>query len=226
MAFLPFIEYFLRPVPGYTLLLQPLIEALSVRSWRRHGTPPAPRSIKVSAIRTFAPGRDTFVETGTFYGDTLAAVQDDFERLISIELHPRLARRAARRFGHTPRVRIVQGDSSDQLEAILREVGGPAVIWLDGHYSGMLTARGESGDTPVLRELDAVLRAGTSADAILVDDARLFGTDPAYPTIDQVAERMKAARPHCVVRVEDDIIQMTRRRAVTRALQAPPRDSS
>ena len=83
---LPYLEYFFRPVPGYTRFAQPIVEALSVRSWRRDREPPAPRSVKVAAIRRFASGRPNFIETGTFYGDTLAAVQDDFDRLYSIEL--------------------------------------------------------------------------------------------------------------------------------------------
>jgi hypothetical protein len=205
---LPFLEYYFRPVPGYALVVQPVVEALSVRDWRKNRTPPAPRSVKAQVIRRFAAGRRAFIETGTFYGDMLAAVQKDFARLVSIELHPRLARRAARRFQGDPRVSIVHGDSATHLEPVLREAAQPAVLWLDGHYSGILTARGEGGDTPILRELDVAFRAGTPQDAILIDDARLFGRDPAYPTVAEVEARVRAARPNGSVRVEDDIVQI------------------
>jgi hypothetical protein len=205
---LPFLEYYLRPVPGFALL-QPLLETLALRDWNHRRRPPPPRSVKAAVIRRFADAasRRVFVETGTFYGDMLAAVEHDFSRLYSIELHPRLARLAARRFMGDPRVSIIAGDSATALEPLLRSIAAPCVIWLDGHYSGPLTARGE-GDTPVLRELDAILRCGTTRDVILIDDARLFGQDPAYPSIAEVERRARGAHPEWSVTVEDDIVQM------------------
>jgi hypothetical protein len=202
------LEYHLRPLPGYTFLVQPIFEALSIRQWRKNAIPPPPRSIKASVIRRYAGDRNVFVETGTFYGDMLATVQEDFARLYSIELHPRLARRAQRRFKRHPQVTIVHGNSATHLEPVLREADAPVVLWLDGHYSGILTARGETGDTPIVSELEVALRAGTSEDVILIDDARLFGTDPAYPTVAEVERRVVAARPHYSIRVDDDIIQI------------------
>ena len=41
---------------------------------------------------------------------------------------------------------------------------------------------------------------------MVIDDARLFGTDPDYPTIDEVREWMKTLRPTASVRVEHDAI--------------------
>jgi hypothetical protein len=208
LTILPHVEFHLRPMPGYTLI-QPLLDALALRQWRKHRRPPAPRSVKAAVIRRFADRklRSVFVETGTFYGDMLAALSGDFERLYSIELHKGLARRAMRRFAGDPKVSIMQGDSSDLLKPLLCSLARPAVLWLDGHYSGILTARGET-DTPIMREIDAVLRAGTPQDAVLIDDARLFGTDPAYPTVAEVEQRVLEVRPNWTVRVDDDIVQM------------------
>jgi hypothetical protein len=209
LMILPHLEFHLRPLPGYSLLLQPVLEALALRSWKRHRRPPAPRAVKAAVIRRFADRdkRSVLIETGTFYGDMLAALRGDFSQLYSIELHPGLGKRATRRFAGDPAVRIIVGDSATQLEPLLRSVSKPAVLWLDGHYSGVLTARGD-GDTPVLREIDAVLRAGTPDDVVLIDDARLFGKDPEYPTIAEVEQRVHAVRPGCSVRVEDDIVQI------------------
>jgi hypothetical protein len=75
-------------------LARPLIDALALRQW----TDTTVRQPRVRSrrppIRLFArPGeRDTFVETETFYGDMLAALSPDFDRLYSVELHPGLAR--------------------------------------------------------------------------------------------------------------------------------------
>lgn len=208
MTILPHLEFHLRPVPGYALL-QPLIEFLALRQWHRHHLPPAPRSVKVARIRRFADrrARSSFVETGTFYGDMLAALAGDFERLCSIELDPGLGGRAARRFASDPRISIVIGDSAMMLEPLLRSLARPSVLWLDGHYSGILTARGAS-DTPILRELDAVFCGGTPHDVVLIDDARLFGTDGAYPTLAELERRLHAVRPGWIMRIEDDIVEM------------------
>lgn len=206
---LPYLEYYLRPVPGFGLL-RPFLDALALREWRRHRRPPAPRTVKEALIRGFAgPNRRVLVETGTFYGDMLAALSADFDRLYSIELSPRLARAAVRRFAREPRVTIVQGDSGVRLGPLLRSLGAPAVIWLDGHYSGVLTARGES-DTPLARELHEALEEGTSDDVILVDDARLIGTDPSYPTLAQIRSLVEARRPGWAVHLEDDVLRIHR----------------
>lgn len=206
---LPHLEFHLRPLPGYSIV-QPVLEALALRAWRKHRRGPAPRTVKAEVIRRFADRekRSVLVETGTFFGDMLAALRGDFAKLYSVELHPGLGKRATQRFAGDPAIQIVIGDSATQLEPLLRKIAQPAVLWLDGHYSGHLTARGD-GDTPILREIDAVLRAGTADDVVLIDDARLFGTDPAYPTIAEVEKRVRAARPACSVRVEDDIVQIT-----------------
>jgi len=201
----PFLEYYLRPVPGFALA-QPLLEAIAVRRWKRTSEPPPPRSIKASLIRRFAgPERRVLVETGTFYGDMLALLQDDFDQLHSIELSPRLARRARRRFAGDVKIHLHEGDSGLLLEAVLREVRQPAVLWLDGHFSGPLTARGAS-DTPLLREIEAALRVGTPRDVILVDDARLLGTDAAYPTLEDLQRRIALARPDWKLGVEADAL--------------------
>ena len=208
MTILPHLEFHLRAVPGYKLA-EPLLEALALRQWRRHRRPPAPRSVKAAVLRRFADrnSRSVFVETGTFYGDMLVALRNDFERLYSIELHQSLGERAIRRFAGDSKITITIGDSAAMLEPLLRSLQQPAVLWLDGHYSGMLTARGD-GDTPVLQELDAVFRGGTPQDAVLIDDARLFGTDPAYPTVADLAQRVHSARPDWSIRVEEDIVQI------------------
>jgi hypothetical protein len=204
------VEYHLRGVPGFPLV-QPWLEALADSQWQRSRRPPPPRSVKVGVIRGYASDvRRAFVETGTFYGDTLAAVRPDFERLYSIELSARLAKRARRRFAGDPGITVLEGDSGLLLEGLLRSISAPVVLWLDGHYSSWLTARGET-DTPILRELQAVLAAGTPDDVLLIDDARLFGRQPAYPPLQELLTLLQGGRPGWQVRVEDDIIQARRR---------------
>src|SRR5437879_2682040 len=77
-------------------------------------------------------GIGVFVETGTYHGDTLASLLPHFDRLISIEIEPKLASRARARFEGESKVTIIQGDSANGLRSALRNLDGqPALIWLD-----------------------------------------------------------------------------------------------
>jgi hypothetical protein len=66
---------------------------VAVRAWRRCGSPaPAPPQIKRSYLRQVARqfGLRTFIETGTLFGDTVAATRDLFDRIDSVEIDPGL----------------------------------------------------------------------------------------------------------------------------------------
>lgn len=202
-------EYYLRPVPGFRWI-QPALEAVALRNWRRTQLPPPPRSVKVELIRRqVSPSRRALVETGLYYGDTLAMLYGDFEELHSIELSPRLVARGRRRFARQSRVRIHEGDSGEVLSSVLRDLGRPAVLWLDGHYSGPLTAHGSTA-TPLAREIDAALRWGTRDDVLLVDDARLLGVDSAYPSVQEIEAKIKTGRADWRVSFESDVLRVGR----------------
>jgi len=115
---------------------------------------------------------DYFVESGTNDGGTPWELKDDFKELWTIELAPQLWQDALLKFNAYPKVHCKFGDSGKILEEILQEVPGPALFWLDGHYSGGVTAHGDL-DTPVVRELE-ILFADERPHVILVDDARIF----------------------------------------------------
>jgi hypothetical protein len=185
-----------------------MVSLASVPMWIRHGRPaPAPphrkRAIVSGLVRRHRP--TVFVETGTYRGDTLAAVAPHVERAISIELDPTLADQARRRFRSSPKVEIVTGDSARQLAGVVASLdaaGSPAVFWLDGHYSGGATAG--AGLCPILAEVDTVL--GSPLDhVILIDDMRLFDGTDGYPTLTELRERIATHRPDWAFDVVDDI---------------------
>ena len=120
---------------------------------------------------------ETFVETGTYRGDTIALVADKFKRLISIELSEDYHRKARERFASDPRIELLQGDSALCLSKALNSVGGPALIWLDAHFSGGDTARG-AGNTPIMDEARAIRALDRRDLIIFVDDLRLFASHP------------------------------------------------
>jgi hypothetical protein len=83
-----------------------------------------------------------------------------------------------------------------------------SLLWLDGHYSGRLTARGET-ESPVFKELDAIFGNNDPLHVILIDDARLFIGKRDYPTIDQLDAYIKEKNRNYKISIESDIIILT-----------------
>ena len=84
-----------------------------------------------------------FVETGTYHGGTLKQMLDMFNCLYSIELSDKHYNKAVRRFGDIEKVNLLHGDSAELMSKVGKEIKEPAVFFLDAHYSGAGTTRGE-----------------------------------------------------------------------------------
>jgi len=148
---------------------------------------------------------DVAIETGTLMGDTTEFLARHCRRVVTIELSPELAARARARFAGTPAIEVVEGDSGTELAKVLATVDEPALLWLDGHYSGEGTAQGES-DCPLLAELE-VIEAWPHArrSVVAIDDAIRFGEDPSYPTLAQAREYAMRVGWDCFT-MQNDII--------------------
>lgn len=164
---------------------------------------------KQAVIRKFARqfGLQYLVETGTCHGDMVAAMQNEFKRVISIELCEPFYREVCERFKGVSNVELIHGDSAKELPKVVAGLKEPALFWLDGHYSGGDTARGDS-DTPVNEELRTILQPGLPNHVILIDDARCFGESPGYPTLEAVHQLVATTRPGWQVEVADDCIRI------------------
>lgn len=181
-----------------------------IEAWERSGRPiPPPDAVKQRTVREYGErfGLDCFVETGTCLGAMLDAVRGCFKRIYSIELDKALFENAEIRFRSYRHIRLLQGDSGDLLPSILREIQQPCLFWLDAHYSGGFTAKGEA-ETPVLKELESVLLHDVSGHSILIDDARDFTGANDYPTIEELRRFVLARWPDAAFRVEHDIIRI------------------
>jgi len=181
------------------------------RAWLGAGGPlPAPSVVKHGVIRQYAEryGIRTLVETGTYKGGTIDALSRHFRRIYSIELDDALYARARVRFAALAHVTIVHGDSAHVLPTVLRELATPALFWLDGHYSGPGTAKGQR-ETPILEEIHAILSHPIRTHIILIDDARVFGTWPDYPTLEEFQTLIATTAPHLHFALEADIIRLT-----------------
>ena len=151
---------------------------------------------------------ENFIETGTFEGDMVEAQREVFKRIVSLELDGRLAGAAQRRFAAHPHIQVLHGDSATMLAEAMRLVPGPALFWLDAHYSGGVTARGET-ETPIMKELSLIATQNRSGDLILIDDARLFGLRRGYPKLATVKRFVQAHWVACSFKVESDVICIT-----------------
>jgi hypothetical protein len=146
------------------------------------------------------------VETGTYRGDMVEAQKTRFKKIISIELGVDLFEKAKERFHHDKNVIIVQGDSGKVLPIILKDINEPALFWLDGHYSGGITAKGDK-ECPIFEELNAILNTKSFNHILLIDDARCFIGDGDYPTIKKLTEFIRSKNDKYQVEVKHDIIR-------------------
>lgn len=179
--------------------------------WERKGKPmPPPHIYKQRVLREYAKryGIKVFVETGTYYGDMVEAMKTDFDRIYSIEISKDLYEQARMRFKRVEYIEILQGDSGIEIGKLMEKINHRTIFWLDGHYSGGETARGEK-DTPIFEELRHILNASDKGHVIIVDDAQCFGTDPSYPSIKELSEFIQSQRSNLDITVRDDIIRIT-----------------
>lgn len=145
----------------------------------------------------------TLVETGTADGDNFWRIAHHFVEAFTIELDDRPYHDAWQRFLKSPSLTALHGDSSVVLERLVPMLEGPVVFWLDAHYCGGV--RGDE-DTPVQTELELIFRhRKDERNLVLVDDARLFGSDPAYPTLTWIQDFLDSQGDY-MMKVENDII--------------------
>lgn len=123
----------------------------------------------------------TFVETGTFRGDTIAAATNHFESCYSVELSESLYEMAVERFQSNPDIHLHHGSSPQFLKNILEElVGKPVLFWLDAHWCHADLTAGADSQSPLLEELHA-LQPLHPESIVLIDDARLYLATPPSP---------------------------------------------
>jgi hypothetical protein len=153
------------------------------------------------------------VETGTFKGDTVAAVLPYVERVFTIEQSEALWRECAARFAGDARVQVVHGDSAIEIARAMPSIGPRATLfWLDAHWCVADHTSGEHSQCPLLREIDAIGRLD-EASVVLIDDARLFLAPPPephdvtqWPSFDAIVRALARLSDHHKLMVVNDVI--------------------
>jgi predicted O-methyltransferase YrrM len=169
--------------------------------WKLKGSPgpKVPHLLKQRAVIGLGEefGLTILIETGTQYGQMVSAARKRFREIYSIELDSRRQEAARRQFAREPHVHLLLGDSAVVLPRLIESITQPCLFWLDAHTQS----------SPLVSELNAILRHPVPGHVILIDDAAAFGQFWA-PTLDDIRQLVNSARPANAVEVRDNIIRI------------------
>ena len=143
--------------------------------WRRSNySSPSPQHVKIRILKSNSLQNATWIETGTYLGDTTSKLAKISQKVISIEPQTELSVFASKRLRRHKNVEIINATSESSITDILIGISGPTCFWLDGHYSGDVTFQGAEV-SPISAELSAISRYLTrNKVVVLIDDFRLF----------------------------------------------------
>jgi predicted O-methyltransferase YrrM len=153
--------------------------------WRRSNfSSPSPQHVKIKVLKAHSLPNATWIETGTYLGDTTSKLAKIAKKVISIEPQAELSEFASSRLKRKKNVEVINATSESCIATVLEGVSGPTCFWLDGHYSGDVTFQG-TDVSPISAELSAITGYLTRNKAVvLIDDFRLFVNSAAtgYPS--------------------------------------------
>jgi len=179
--------------------------------WKLRGEPiRSPHLLKQRTVRDYAQRYRlrVLIETGTYYGEMVAAMKNRFAEIHSVEFDSALAARAAKKFSGSPHVHIHHGDSQIVVPELLKSLKEPALFWLDAGYYGWAGLQGDK--QRLTSELDAILRDSSRfPHVILMDDARGLNGQNGAPTVPQLKQSIEAGFPGRSVEVKYDILRIT-----------------
>jgi hypothetical protein len=184
--------------------------------WKLRGEPiRSPHLVKQRAVHEYAEryGLHTLVETGTYYGEMVAAMRRRFDHIYSVEFDSALAHRAQKKFSRWPHIHILEGDSQRVVPELLQPLDQPALFWLDAGYYGWAGLQGNK--QRLTSELEAVLGHRIPNHVILMDDARGLNGQNGAPTVEQLKQRIEAEFTGRCVEVKHDILRITPRAATS-----------
>lgn len=195
---------------NYRLVKNLILKKRTFSNWAKSGYPsPPPHIVKQEILKKYAKEYKlkVLVETGTYLGDMIAALKNDFDEIYTIELGHKLWLNARKRFKHYKHIKVIEGDSSKELHKIVPQITQTSLYWLDGHYSGGITAKADKV-CPIFDELEAIFNSKVNGHVILIDDARLFNGQDDYPTIEALKNYIEKTKNNVKIRIEHDIIRI------------------
>lgn len=154
---------------------------------------------------------DTILEVGSYKGVTTHRLSYLFDTVHSIEIDEDLFCQAQDRCKKRKNVKLHLGDGIEVLRTLAPSVQR-CVLFLDGHFSGGETGSGEVVE-PVLVELDVIGDSLDNFEVIVIDDFRLFGIEPGWPSKAEVLGKLEEVfeRDTWSINVQNDQVIVLRK---------------
>ena len=168
------------------------VDVLDYFKWSTTGKKGAvPRLFVACKLKQIAKAKnlESFIETGTHYGELTSYVLNDFKEIQTIELTEELYSFCRNRFENDPHVTCIRGDSADHLKDALNGASFNGLVYLDAYYSGGVTGRGEV-ETPLKNEIDVILKSKFKG-VVVVNNLRCMTGSNDYPKKQEVLEKIK-----------------------------------
>jgi hypothetical protein len=149
---------------------------MELQVWEKTGfSAPSPPFVKRTCLSRNAIPGSTFVESGTFLGETTRYLGERYPKVISIEPEPKLFENARRLFERNANVEILNGTSETVFPNLIPQLRGDVSFWLDGHNSNGITYKA-STDTPIACELQVIEEniSNFGKISVCIDDVRCF----------------------------------------------------
>jgi hypothetical protein len=118
---------------------------------------------------------NSFIETGTFNGDTIFSLEPYFNTLYTVEFSEHYYNKTKSRYSGN-KINFLLGDSSIVFATLLPSINDKTIFFLDGHWSGGDTGK-SAKDCPLVEELTLIHHLFKQEAIIIIDDFRLFGLD-------------------------------------------------
>ena len=154
---------------------------------------------------------DTFVETGTFQGETLNIIaKSKVSKIISLELSDVFLNSCKKRFENNPNIFIYKGNSKYDLYDKINDIDSKITFWLDSHWSGTPDVGCDLVTIcPVLEELEQIKQHSLKIHTIMIDDIRLMNNSDnkyeGFPVkIDQILTKLYEINPNYQIKYFDD----------------------
>jgi hypothetical protein len=145
------------------------------------------------------------IETGTYLGVTTKRCSPYFDNVWTIELDKDLAHQASEFLANNKNVHVLQGDVLKILGSVLSKDFRDVLIFLDAHFSGGATALGDLPE-PAIEEIKIISQFRDKIAGVIIDDFRLFGTEPGFPSKSSVFQAIEELLPEFQVTVALDQI--------------------
>jgi len=115
----------------------------------------------------------TFIETGSYKGETIFAMEQYFDTLITIEVKEELYNNLLTNYNNN-KIKFINGDSVEVFNYLFKYVNDKCIFFLDGHYSSGITSF-KNKTVPLLDEINLINTNFKNEGIIIIDDVRLFG---------------------------------------------------